>query len=150
MEPVSTTLTVAQILQIACSEFVKSSAGEAAKQMTSAALAKVKQLYQKIRDRLWGNPQAEAAIVAIEQGATTDLEPLTQALRSVMADDPQFAQEVRQLAQQIINIESVEGRNVQNVYGGEAFQVNDPTAPVIQGGTGHQIHITYGSNPPNS
>ena len=132
MEPVSTTLTVAQILQIACSEVVKSSAGEAAKQMTSAALAKVKQLYQKIRDRLWGDPQTEAAIVAIEQGATTNLELLTQALRSVMADDPQFAQDVRQLAHEIINIENVDG-NVQTILQGDGYQSIGNKGQTFQG-----------------
>lgn len=149
MEPVSSALSVALILQTACSEFVKGTTGEAGKQLTAAAIAKVKQLYQLIKARLGNDPKAREAIAAIEAGRSTDLKALEHPLSLEMANDPEFAQQVRQLAQQIINIDSVEGRNVQNIYGGEAFQVNDPNAPVIQGGSGHSISITYNNNSAN-
>lgn len=58
--------------------------------------------------------------------------------------DKNFAQEVQTLAREIeqeINIGQIQGQNVQNVYGGEAQQnnANNTNAPVIQGGSGHNI-----------
>lgn len=150
MEPVTSALTVALILQTACSEFVKGTTGEAGKQLSAGAIAKVKQLYQIIKARLSNDPKARETIAAIEKGKSTDFKALEHPLSLEMANDPEFAHQVRQLAHQIINIDSVEGRNVQNVYGGEAFQVNDPNAPVIQGGSGHSISITYNNHSPNS
>ena len=72
-------------------------------------------------------------------------------LQVAMDTDPKFAQDIQQLAQEInqeINIDKIEGRNVQNVYGGEAFQSNDAHAATIQGGSGHSVTINY--NPPPS
>gem|GEM_PF-6291278 len=55
---------------------------------------------------------------------------LTPHLESAMKDDEAFAQAVRQLASEInqeITIGQILGENVQNVYGGSAVQLNDPT-----------------------
>ena len=62
-----------------------------------------------------------------------------------MAEDDEFAQQVKSLAQeiqQVISIGQVQGQNVQNVFGGEANQVNNPTGPVITGGSNNTYNIT--------
>ncbi len=61
-----------------------------------------------------------------------------------MKKEPVFAKEVQTLAHEIhqeINIGKMQGQNVQNVFGGEAEQNNaiGTNAPVIQGGSGHNI-----------
>ncbi|MEH2240175.1 hypothetical protein [Nostoc sp.] len=66
--------------------------------------------------------------------------------------NPQFGKEVQSLAQEIhqeINIGKVQGKNVQNVYGGEAFQSNDAKAPTVQGGSGHNITFNNYNHPPD-
>ena len=62
-----------------------------------------------------------------------------------MKQEPAFADELQQIAQQIINIEKVEG-NVMNVFGGQGLQVNDPNAPVIQAGESANITFNYGKD----
>ena len=56
-----------------------------------------------------------------------------------MKKDPEFAAEVQQLAQQITQIEELNGE-VFNVFGGVVNFVKNPTAPVIQG-DGNTINI---------
>ena len=147
-EPAMTALTVALILQTACSEFVKGSTGEAGKQLTASAIAKVKQLYQIIKARLSNDPKATEAIVAIEEGRTTDLKPLEQPLSLEMANDPDFAQQVRQLAYEIINIETVDG-NVQNILQGDGYQSINNQGQTFQGVKDTTINIhNYPSAPP--
>jgi hypothetical protein len=63
-----------------------------------------------------------------------------------MREDGSFAQEVRQLANEInqeINIGEILGNN-QTVYGGSAVQINDPNAPVFTGDiSGGTFNFTF-------
>jgi hypothetical protein len=142
---VAGTLTVAKIVELAFSTLIEVGVGKLGEKATEAVLSKINQLYQKIRTRLWGNPQAEAAIVGLEQQQTTDLEPITQCLQAVMADDPDFAQEIRQLAQEIVNIGTVDG-NVQNILQGDGYMSIDNQGQAFQGGS-HTINIHYNNLP---
>jgi hypothetical protein len=147
MDPVST-LTAAAIAELAFKKFIESSAGELAKKFTEGAIAKMDTLRQKTVEKLQGNATAENAIATIQQGSKAGLEQLTPYLHIAMDEDPAFAQNIQRLAQDILVLTRTEGRNIQNIYGGQGFQVNDPTAPVIQGGSGNTININYGT-PPN-
>lgn len=112
--------------------------------LTEATLTKINDLRKKIWQKFRGNLKAETALAAAEKGSKADLETVTAYLKQAMDYDNQFAQEVQTLAKEIqqeINIGKIQGQNVQNIYGGEAEQnnANNTNAPVIQGGSGHNI-----------
>ncbi len=111
---------------------------------TEATWNKIDALRKKISQKLGGNKDAEKALTAAETASKEDLELVAQYLEREMEWDKNFAQEVETLAREIqqeINIGQIQGQNVQNVYGGEAQQnnANNTNAPVIQGGSGHNI-----------
>ncbi len=113
---------------------------------TEAALVKMDKLRKKIWDKLRGNIRAETALAAAEKGSKADLDTVTAYLRVEMDEDEQFAQEVQTIAKEIhqeINIGKIQGQNVQNVYGGEAYQNNDSKAPIFQGVDNSPININY-------
>ncbi len=117
---------------------------------TEAALVKMDKLRKKIWDKLRGNIKAETALAAAEKGSKADLDTVTAYLRVEMDKDEQFAQEVQTLARDIhqeINIGKIQGQNVQNVYGGEAYQNNDSKAPIFQGVDNSPINIHYNTPP---
>jgi hypothetical protein len=66
MEPI-TTLAAGTIAKLAFDEFVKSGAGEVAKQSVGGAIELVKNLRSKIKAKFQGNARVERAIQAIEQ-----------------------------------------------------------------------------------
>jgi hypothetical protein len=68
---------------------------------TEGALTKMDELRQKIWNKLRGNPRAENALAAVEQGNKDELQRLAVYLQDAMEDDPQFANEVRVMAQEI-------------------------------------------------
>lgn len=68
---------------------------------TEAALAKMDELRKKIWEKLRGNPRAEKALTAVEQGNKSELERLAVYLQDYMDDEPEFAAQVQALAQEI-------------------------------------------------
>lgn len=136
MEP----LTAGAIVTLALSKVFETTVEKA----TEATLAKIKVLRDKIWNKLRGKQEAATAFVEAEKGSKADLEKVVNYLQEVMKSEPNFAQEVEKLASQIqqeISIGQIQGENVQNVYGGEAQQniSSNNYAPVIQGGSGHNI-----------
>jgi len=94
-------------------------------------------------------PEQQATITQSLNAAESSPEQRQQLetwLEARMAEDPQFAQELRQLAQeiqQVIQIDDVQAKNIQQVFGGSGLQVNDPQAPVIQTGENANINFNY-------
>ena len=120
--------------------------GKLTEALTEDARKQLAQKLQSLKDLIGSKFQgkAKAALARSDQGDETDRDTVTNYLGVAMAEDADFAQQVRALAQdiqQVIKIDQVQGQNVQNVFGGEANQVNNPTGPVIMGGTGNQITI---------
>jgi hypothetical protein len=139
MEP--TTLTAGMIATLAFQKFLESGAGELAKKFTEAGLKKIDIFYQKIRKKLWGEPGAEAALTAIEQGNLTEQDSLIHYLQSALDNDPQFRQEIQTLVEEI-NAEITHGEtsvNQQQInYGGTNYQTQlRDRNTVFQGGTHH-------------
>jgi hypothetical protein len=99
MEPV--TLTAATIATLAFTKSLEGSVGKLSEKFTETAIAKMDQLRQLIWNKLRGNPRAETALAAIEQGSKPDLDRLAVYLQDEMQDDPQFAADVRAIAQEI-------------------------------------------------
>lgn len=69
---------------------------------TEAALTKMDELRKKIWDKLLrDDSRAETALAAVEQGNKSQLERVKIYLENAMRSDPQFADEVQLLAQEI-------------------------------------------------
>jgi hypothetical protein len=135
-----TALTASAIASLAFQEFVKSGAGDLAKRFTGEAIAKMDELRQKILVKLKGKPKAEKAIAAVEQGSKTDLDRLAVYLQDEMEDDPQFADDVRILANEInagklIDNSSMSQNNYDNAKGWQTK---------VEGGVAYigEIHIS--------
>ena len=133
MDPV-TTLAAGAIAKIALDEFAKAGAGELAKKAAGGAIDLVKALRGKISAKFKGNPKAETALVDAEQQGTPEaIAKVGKYLDLELDDDPEFASEVRQIAQQIINIQNQnistrtytnQGRdqiNIENIQGNQKF-----------------------------
>jgi len=138
MEPV-TTLTAAAIADLAFRKFIESGAGELTKKFTEGAIVKMDALRQKIWDKMRGKPSAEAAITSIEQGSTAELDRLVAYIQVAMDDDPQFANEIWLMAQQI-NAGRIQDNSsmTQNNYGSSiGYQTKIEGGTAFMGGTYH-------------
>lgn len=138
-----TVLTAATIADLAFRKFIESGAGELAKKFTEGAIAKMDELRQKIWAKMRGKPTAEAALTAIENKDLTEKDRLVAYLQVAMDDDPQFADEIRLLAQQI-NAGKIQDNSsmTQNISdNAKGWQVKN------EGGTNYtgEIHI-YGQD----
>jgi hypothetical protein len=112
MDPL--TLTAGAIAKLAFDEFVKSGAGELAKKSVGGAIDRLR---STIKTRFQGNKKAETAIATLETPG--DLAPIADkeaALTKLSVyledemDDAPFAENLQQLAQQVVNI----GKQEQN------------------------------------
>ncbi|MFK0730017.1 MAG: hypothetical protein ACIWVG_02315 [Gloeotrichia echinulata HAB0833] len=139
MEPL--TLTAASIATLVFTKAFETTIEKA----TESVLQKLARLREKIIQKFQGTPNAEAAITKAESGSKADVNLVAAYLQVAMDSDAKFAEEVQTLAKEIhqeINIGKVEGKNVQNVYGGKASQINDSKAPIIQDVQNSPITIT--------
>ncbi|WP_375495656.1 hypothetical protein [uncultured Nostoc sp.] len=93
MEP----LTAAAIVTLAFTKAFE----KTIEKFTEAALVKMDALRKKIWEKLRGNPNAEKALSAVEDGNKAELEKVAGYLQYVMLEDKQFAAEVQALAQEI-------------------------------------------------
>ncbi len=93
-------LAVEKIAELALAALVGTGVGE----MTKGALAKSRELWGTIRQRLGAKPEAASTIAAIEANPSpatvTQVVPLLQA---EMSSDPAFAQALQGLARQVRN-----------------------------------------------
>ena len=125
-------------------KLVESVVGKLGEKLTEGMLKKMDELRQMIWKRLRGKPGAEQVLKGAEIGSEADLKVVVDLLQDEMEQHPDFAQELRQVAQQIINIDSIEARNIQNNYGeSQGMQVNDSKGYVIQAHT-----VNFGNSPP--
>jgi hypothetical protein len=99
-------LAAGTIAKLAFDEFAKTGAGEAAKATVAGAVELVKGLRERIRERLSGNPSAIDAVHEVEHGNSAALEIVEKYLDLKMKDEPSFGQDLRQIAQQIINMQN--------------------------------------------
>jgi len=126
MEPV--TLAAGAIAQLAFNEFIKSSAGEAAKKLTGEALTKANDLRKAIGAKFRGNARAETALAEVEQeGTPAALGKVTKYLDLEMDEDQTFASNMRQVAQQIINIhnQTAKTADIIQTAGRDIFNIDD-------------------------
>jgi hypothetical protein len=128
------TLAAGAIVKIAFDEFVKAGAGESAKKTVAGAIDLIKNLRDKIRAKFQGNKKAEMALSQVEQdGSQAALTKLEVYLDDAMTEDTGFADDLRQMAHQIINIQNqnTEGdRTYNQTAGRDIFNVEK-----IEGGS---------------
>jgi phosphoribosylformylglycinamidine (FGAM) synthase PurS component len=117
------TFTATAIAQLAFNEFVKSGAGELAKKSIAGGIEGAKKLRDLIKSKFAGNQRAESAIAEIEQqGTEASLTKFVKYLDLEMDEDQTFATEIRQIAQQITNNQTVENRQYTN-YGRDQINI---------------------------
>ena len=126
MDPV-TAIAAAEIVKLAFSEFAKAGAGELAKKSVGGAIDLVKNLRDKIKAKFQGNERVEKALAEVEQqGTPAALEKVTKYLDLELDEDEAFATEVRQIAQQIINIQNQNNSNREyNNYGRDQINIEN-------------------------
>lgn len=127
-------------------KFIESIVGKLGEKMLEAGLKKAGELKSIVVKKLQGNATAEQAIALAESGDEQALKTVGAYLNVAMVEDQEFAAQVRQMAEQIINVGRIERKNIQNIYGGQGLQVNDSTAPVIQAGENASINFNYGKD----
>lgn len=114
-----TIFTASAIAHLAFEEFIKSGSGELAKQFTTQAIASINKLRQIIIEKLQGkSPKVNEALVKAEQGDITAIETITKNLDVVMDEEPNFATELRILAEEI-NAGKIRQIGLENFEGGE-------------------------------
>jgi hypothetical protein len=136
------TLTAGTIATLAFQKFVESSAGELAKKYTADAIAKMESLLKRIWTKLRGKPRIEEVKASLEQTHKITPEQINQIaayLQVAIDDDPQFADEIRLMAQQI-NAGKIQDNSsmVQHISdNGKGWQTK------VEGGTAYigEIHI---------
>jgi hypothetical protein len=111
------TIAAGAIAKIAFDEFVKSGAGEVAKKTVGGAVELVKTLRERIKAKFAGNERATAALAEVERdGSEAALEKVGKYLDLEMDEEQGFAEEVRQMAHQIINIQNQNTTQIERQY----------------------------------
>lgn len=134
-DPVS--LSAGAIAALAFQKAIESGAGELAKKFTEAAISKMDDLRKRILEKLRGrSSKVDEALVKAEQGDRTALETIAKNLDVVMDEYPDFANELKVLAQEIHagKIQDNSSMNQTN-YGGTNFQTKVEGGEVYQGST---------------
>lgn len=128
-------ITAVTIAALAFNEFIKAGAGELAKKSISGGIENVKKLRDYLKSKFAGNERATGAIAQIEQqGTEAALTKFSKYLDLEMIEDEAFANNVRQLAQQIINHQTVENRQYNN-YGRDQINIENITGDPRIGGS---------------
>lgn len=97
-------LTAGAIASVALQKFLESGAGKLGEKYTMEAIAKMESLLKRIWTKLRGKPRIEEVKASVEKTQKITPEQINQIaayLQVAMDDDPQFADEIRLMAQQI-------------------------------------------------
>ena len=119
------TLTAAAIANLAFDGVIQAGAGK----LTEAALAKCQQLWQKIRGKVKEEGVSEAVLVEVENKKSQEIleQQVVPFLQVAMLKDPQYAQEIQHIAQQInqeIELGSQDNISVRAAFHGHSKQYN--------------------------
>ena len=135
-------LTAGLLVTLAVQEFVKSGTGDLAKRFTAEALAKIPILWEKIKTRLMGrSAKVNEAIAKVEGGDSKAVETLTKHLDVILDEDPDFAKELKVLAQTIQagKIQDNSSMIQNNADNAKGWQTK------VEGGNPHFSQIELGS-----
>jgi hypothetical protein len=124
-------ITTAIIVGLAAQKFAEGAAGKSAEKL-------VERLWDAIVTRFKGDKRAETALKTVEttKGSQDSLETLTTYVKEEMKADQMFADDVQQLAQQIVNIQNQSQSQQNNAnYGRDQIIINQPTGDLKIGGS---------------
>ena len=136
-------LTAGVLVGLAVQKFVESGAGELAKKFTTEAIAKIPELWQQIKNKLQGrSAKVDEALVKLESGDRSAIDTVTKNLDVVLDDEPEFANELKLLAQTIQagKIQDNSTMTQNNSDNAKGWQTK------VEGGTAYigEIHIQHG------
>ena len=139
-------LTASVLVDLAVKTFVTSGAGELAKKFTTEAIAKIPELWQQIKNKLQDkSAKVDEALVKLESGDLSGIDTVTKNLDVVLDDEPEFANELKLLAQTIqagkIQDNSTMTQNNSDNAKGWQTKVEGCTAYI------GEIHIQHGQTP---
>ena len=139
-------LTAGVLVGLAVQKFVESGAGELAKKFTTEAIAKIPELWQQIKNRLSGkHPTVDEALMKVESGDRSAIETVSTVLGTELITDPEFANELKLLAQTIQagKIQDNSTMTQNNSDNAKGWQTK------VEGGTAYigEIHIQHGQTP---
>jgi len=139
-------ITASLLVGLAAQKFIESSAGELAKKFTTEAIAKIPELWQQIKNRLQGkSAKVDEALVKLESGDRTAIDTVTKNLDVILDDEPEFANELKLLAQTIQagKIQDNSTMTQNNSDNARGWQTK------VEGGTAYigEIHIQQGQTP---
>jgi hypothetical protein len=124
-------ITTAIIVGLAAQKFAEGAAGKSAEKL-------VERLWDAIVTRFKDDKRAETALKTVEttKGSQDSLETLTTYVKEEMKADQMFADDVQQLAQQIVNIQNQSQSQQNNAnYGRDQIIINQPTGDLKIGGS---------------
>jgi predicted amino acid racemase len=139
-------LTASVLVGLAVQKFVESGAGELAKKFTTEAIAEISELWQQIKNKLQGRSvKVDEALVKLESGDRSGIDTVTKNLDVVLDDEPEFANELKLLAQ-TIQAGKIQDRSTMmqnNSDNARGWQTK------VEGGTAYigEIHIQHGQTP---
>jgi hypothetical protein len=131
MEIVTTTAALA-IGKIVFDEFVKGGAGELGKTLTVAATKKLTELGTAVLDRIRPNRRAVEALVGAAEDKPEEVQALKNYLMSLWKQTPEFAEEVKTLANDLhFELTQIQDNSsiVTNVNDGGVAYVTPITGP---------------------
>lgn len=139
-------LTASVLVGLAVQKFVESGAGELAKKFTTEAIAKIPELWQQIKNKLQGrSPKVDEALRNLESGDRSAIDTVTKNLDVVLDDEPEFANELKLLAQTIQagKIQDNSTMTQNNSDNAKGWQTK------VEGGTAYigEINIQHGQTP---
>ncbi|WP_293330076.1 hypothetical protein [Microcoleus sp. CAWBG58] len=144
--PLVLAVPIAKVILDKFYEGVGSKLGEVAAEKLPA---KVKQLGQLVWEKcLRGKPGTDKLLEAAANGLEKEQATLKEYLCKVLESDSLFNREVGQLANEIhqaIQFDDINAQNVQQIFGGQGLQVNDPKSQVIQAGENAKFY--FGTQP---
>ena len=131
--------TAAALVTLVVENLIKSSVGELAKKFTNEAISKIPELWQQIRNKLQGrSAKVDEALVRLESGDRSAIDTVTKNLDVLLDDEPEFANELKLLAQTIQagKIQDNSTMNQNNSDNARGWQVK------VDGGTNYigEIH----------
>jgi outer membrane protein OmpA-like peptidoglycan-associated protein len=124
-------ITAAVIVGLAASKFAEGAAGKAAEKLVGELWEAIAARF-KDRRKTAENLAAIAATKGADAGA---IAKVTVVLDGELVEDEEFAKELQQMAQQIINVQNQSQSQQNNVnYGRDMFVINNPTGEMKLGG----------------
>ncbi len=137
---------IAKIILDKLYEGMGSKLGEKAVELAATPIQK---LGQVVWNRCFkGKPGTEKTLEAAAKGSAPELKQIRDYLLKEM-ENPEFVNTVQPIAQEIhqvlVRFDDVNAKNVQQVFGGQGLQVNDPKSQVIQAGDNARFY--FGTQP---